>query len=227
MTNMKEAIEKAISMYEIATGEKPISIKAGREDFPTLQKEMKTEDNVFEINNVRITCSIIIDYGISITMKSSQQHAHVALIEEIINYELKQGVIADVVYVSERFFDNNSSIFDYKSMHDITYCDYKIKVKENQYSNIIIMREKKTSIFNTPKTGLVLENEPKKKKIKTCKDKFIDHLLKDDETCYKALQSSKTKEVSNAIDEGIKYLQQFREYNEWRKENGMEPDNEM
>lgn len=228
-------INRAITLFEELTGEKPEAILIGSWDFKTYSHSLEYEK---EIQGVPIEKEDIEPGGIFIH-SSSKTYPYVVMVEAYITYEIENTQSPNVMRINRDFYN----IFNYAfttdepsynptlnciieivdELWEDIICGYFEEYEEqiNQYKQVVDKPKIPVEFtFQKPVITDTETNDDKPIKIITPKEKFIDWLIEDDDAELDAMQYVEDHEQE--IDEDFDYFCKERAFERYLKENGYE-----
>ena len=226
-------INRAITLFEELTGEKPEAILIGSWDFKTYSHSLEYEK---EIQGVPIEKEDIEPEGIFIH-SSSKTYPYVVMVEAYIAYEMEGTKSPNVMRINRDFYNifNYAFTTDEPSYNPALNCIIEIvdnlwedavcshfeeyEEQINQYKQVVDKPKIPAEfIFQKPVMIDAGISDEKPIKIITPKEKFIDWLLDDIEVQLDAIEYIENHEEE--IDKDFILFQRECEFKRYLKDNG-------
>ena len=179
--NLCDAISKAIDLFESWTKRKPVIIYLGYLDYKKYFKDGNDEI----VQGVPISKDVGCPNGLVVGIDNSDDIAPAAIVEEMVNYELKTGLQPNEISISQEFYD----LFFYTTFgcEDPMFAvpiESIIKVDENQEDDVVCRYNtnlKELYKATISDSTFTVEEE------KSDKDKYLDWLLCNDDEILDAM----------------------------------------
>ena len=179
--NLCDAISKAIDLFESWTKRKPVIIYLGYLDYKKYFKDGNDEI----VQGVPISKDVGCPNGLVVGIDNSDDIAPAAIVEEMVNYELKTGLQPNEISISQEFYD----LFFYTTFRceDPMFAvpiESIIKVDENQEDDVVCRYNtnlKELYKATISDSTFTVEEE------KSDKDKYLDWLLCNDDEILDAM----------------------------------------
>ena len=215
--NLCDAISKAIDLFESWTKRKPVIIYLGYLDYKKYFKDGNDEI----VQGVPISKDVGCPNGLVVGIDNSDDIAPAAIVEEMVNYELKTGLQPNEISISQEFYD----LFFYTTFgcEDPMFAvpiESIIKVDENQEDDVVCRYNtnlKELYKATISDSTFTVEEE------KSDKDKYLDWLLCNDDEILDAMMyvEDHEKEIDKDFKEFLtdfaieKWEQNSKKYNDY------------
>ena len=215
--NLCDAISKAIDLFESWTKRKPVIIYLGYLDYKKYFKDGNDEI----VQGVPISKDVGCPNGLIVGIDNSDDIVPAAIVEEMVNYELKTGLQPNEISISQEFYD----LFFYTTFgcEDPMFAvpiESIIKVDENQEDDVVCRYNtnlKELYKATISDSTFTVEEE------KSDKDKYLDWLLCNDDEILDAMMyvEDHEKEIDKDFKEFLtdfaieKWEQNSKKYNDY------------